>query len=295
MSSSSSRSCTSSSRNSTSRSGSSRSSSSLQSSSGNASTTPGFSIPSSGKRLRLDDLVQRLHPEHSRNVIQSWILQGRVCVNGKQSIKPGQAVSPSATLLEALRHFGVDMTGAIALDSGQSTGGFTDCMLQHGASRVIGIDCGYGQLDDKIRKDPRVTVIERFNLRYITRADVPSLVSVAALDLSFISVLKVFPAICTVLEPDAQLVVLVKPQFEAGRSQIASGGLVRDPKVHAEVLERVSEGIKSHGFHFRGSIESPLKGDKSGNTEFLAHFVRDPLLPITAPVVEESGRVASRA
>jgi len=239
-----------------------------------------------------------IRPTLSRNVIQSWILQGKVSVDGRVVNKAGTPVAPGAKVVltaeepkyvcraghkleAALAHFELDPTGLTCLDSGQSTGGFTDCLLQHGADRVYGVDVGYGQVADKVRRDPRVTVIERYNVRHLKLEDLPSQVDLASLDLAFISVLKVIPAVVRVLRPapEGKLLVLIKPQFEAGRAQVQSGGVVRDPQVHKDVVERVSAGIEAFGFTRKGVMESPLKGDKSGNTEFLALFTREVARP----------------
>lgn len=152
-----------------------------------------------------------------------------------------------------------------------STGGFTDCLLQYGASYVYGVDVGYGQVADKIRRDERVCVIERTNLRYLS--GLPQKVDLVTLDLSFISILLVMPAVVNAMKEEATLVTLVKPQFEARRSQVGSGGIVRDPKVHQEVLEKIIKGVENFGFQSKGWIESPLKGAE-GNTEFLVCFSR---------------------
>jgi len=370
--------------------------------------------------------------------VQSYILQGKVRVDGRVVEKAGTAVPLSAKVeidaeepkyvcraghkLEAgLAAFGINPKGLVCLDSGVSTGGFTDCLLQQGAAHVYGIDVAYGQVANKVRQDERVTLLERFNVRYLTPNDIPAKVDLATLDLSFISVLKVLPAVVSVMRgsptehqdhsamqqqqqqqqehghrrlvspslqqlpqhqaesalgaelqgqqeahepregqqpqaaqqslgaqrsqevqqpqrvkpqqevqqsqkeaqqpqaawqlqevqqshgvqlshrvqqsqeeqpaahaqhaaeqqqllqgqrPPAQLLVLIKPQFEAGRGQVCSGGVVRDPQVHLEVLTRITEGVEALGFGCQGIIVSPLKGDKSGNTEFLAHYVR---------------------
>jgi len=259
-----------------------------------AAAKPAASKSGKAGKRRLDELCVELNPHLSRNVVQSWILQGKVTVDGRPVTKAGTQVSPTSKIMvnaeepkyvcraglkleAALAHFGVDPTGLVCLDSGQSTGGFSDCLLQHGAAHVYGIDVGYGQVADKVRRDERVTVIERFNLRHLKPADLPTQVDLATLDLAFISVLKVVPAVVGVLRPPpaGQLLVLIKPQFEAGKAQVSHGGVVRDPKVHQEVIARVTGGICALGFTCRGVIESPIKGDKSGNTEFLAHFVRD--------------------
>ena len=243
--------------------------------------------PVTGAKQRLDELTVARNPELSRNVAQSWIAQGKVLVDGQPVTKAGTKLKPSVKieviaeqpkfvcraglkLEKALAHFGVDVSGCTALDSGLSTGGFTDCLLQSGAKKVYGVDVGYGQVAEKIRQDERVIIMERTNLRYVT--DLPDIVDVVTLDLSFISVLKVLPAICRILKPGGTMLVLIKPQFEAKRSQIGSKGVVRDANVHKEVIENVIQGAKLYGFEYIDHTTSPIKGAKEGNTEFLAHF-----------------------
>ena len=165
----------------------------------------------------------------------------------------------------------MDVTGLTCLDAGLSTGGFTDCLLQRGAARVYGVDVGYGQVHERVRTHPRVVVLERTNLRHLTT--LPELVDIATLDLSFISVLKVLPAVNQLLRPGGRLLVLVKPQFEAQRGEVGRGGVVRDADVHADVLRRVTEGALSLGFQCQRTMASPLRGAKEGNLEFLALFV----------------------
>lgn len=240
------------------------------------------------KKKRLDEVCLERYQQYSRNFIQSWILQGKVIVNGKVVNKAGTPVSDSATveinaqvpkyvcragykLEAAIEQLNVDVAGKLAMDSGLSTGGFTDCLLQYGASFVYGIDVGYGQVADKIRRDERVCVMERTNLRHLS--GLPKKVDLVTLDLSFISILLVMPAVVKVMKSEAVLVTLVKPQFEARRSQVGSGGIVRDPLVHQEVLERIIKGVEDFGFVSKGWIESPLKGAE-GNTEFLVCFYR---------------------
>ncbi|KAI8463596.1 MAG: S-adenosyl-L-methionine-dependent methyltransferase [Monoraphidium minutum] len=264
------------------------------------------------RKQRLDDYCLTMHPEYSKNLIQSWIVQGKVLVNDRVVTKAGTPVPKHAAvrinaeqpkyvcraghkLEAALEHFGVDVTGLTALDAGLSTGGFTDCLLQRGVGHVFGVDVGYGQVVGSIAQDPRVTVMERTNLRHLRPEDLPARVDLVTLDLSFISVLKVMPAVAAALRPSGgQLVVLIKPQFEAGKGLVSAGGVVRDPKVHAEVISRISRGIQAFNLAPRGVIESPLKGDKGGNTEFLAHFVHDPdagplLLSDAAAAAEAAG------
>lgn len=240
------------------------------------------------KKKRLDELCLERFQQYSRTFIQSWILQGKVHVDGKVVHKAGTPVSDKAVveimavipkyvcragykLEAAIEQLGIDVTGKVALDSGLSTGGFTDCLLQYGASFVYGVDVGYGQVADKIRRDERVSVIERTNLRYLP--GLPQQVDLVTLDLSFISILLVMPAVIKVMKEDATLITLVKPQFEARRTQVGSGGIVRDPQVHQEVLEKIINGVESLGFKSHGWIESPIKGAE-GNIEFLVCFQR---------------------
>ncbi|KAL0389218.1 UNVERIFIED_CONTAM: putative rRNA methyltransferase YqxC [Sesamum calycinum] len=225
------------------------------------------------KKRRLDEVCLERFQQYSRTFIQSWITQGKVFVDGKVVNKCGTPVSDKAVveikaevpkyvcraghkLEAALEQLEIDVTGKVALDSGLSTGGFTDCLLQHGASFVYGVDVGYGQVADKIRRDDRVKVIERTNLRYLS--ELPQ---------------KVLPAVVSVMKDDATLVTLIKPQFEAHRSQVGGGGIVRDPLVHQEVLTKIINGVQDFGFECKGWIESPLKG-ADGNKEFLASFSR---------------------
>ncbi|KAK3406198.1 hypothetical protein EUGRSUZ_K02361 [Eucalyptus grandis] len=240
------------------------------------------------KKKRLDEVCLERYQQYSRNIIQSWILQGKVFVNGKVVNKAGAPVSDQANveiiaeipkyvcragykLEAAIEQLDVNVEGKIALDSGLSTGGFTDCLLQYGASFVYGVDVGYGQVADKIRRDERVSIIERTNLRYLP--GLPQKVDLVTLDLSFISILLVMPAVVNVMKEEAMLVTLVKPQFEARRSQVGGGGIVRDPLVHQEVLEKIINGVENFGFQKKDWIESPLKGAE-GNKEFLVCFNR---------------------
>ncbi|KAK4419739.1 putative rRNA methyltransferase YqxC [Sesamum alatum] len=240
------------------------------------------------KKRRLDEVCLERFQQYSRNFIQSWITQGKVFVDGKVVNKCGTPVSDKAVveikaevpkyvcragykLEAAIEQLEIDVTGKVALDSGLSTGGFTDCLLQYGASFVYGVDVGYGQVADKIRRDDRVKVIERTNLRYLS--ELPQKVDLATLDLSFISILTVMPAVLSVMKDDATLVTLIKPQFEAHRSQVGGGGIVRDPLVHQEVLAKIINGVQDFGLECKGWIESPLKG-ADGNKEFLACFSR---------------------
>jgi len=157
------------------------------------------------------------------------------------------------------------------LDAGLSTGGFADCLLQRGVQKIYGVDVGYGQVHEKIRNDDRIVVMERTNLRELR--DVGQRVDLVTLDLSFISLLKVMDAVKAVLKDDGQLITLIKPQFEAEKKDVGRGGIIKDPKIHEQVIERVTHGIQEHGFKLVGVIESPITG-ATGNKEFLAYFTR---------------------
>lgn len=215
-------------------------------------------------------------------------MQGNVTVEGRIVTKPGVQIKEDAALefnyeepkyvsraglkLEkALEHFNIKPEGLIALDAGISTGGFTDCLLKNGVTKVYGVDVGYGQVHEKIRVDPRVIIMERTNLRELD--PLPEKVDIVTLDLSFISVLKVMDAVMNSMKEDAQLVVLIKPQFEAQREQVGRGGIIKDKKVHKEVIDKVTLGIKELGFKLIGVIDSPITGS-SGNKEFLGYFKR---------------------
>jgi len=240
------------------------------------------------KRLRLDQLLLERLPQYSRRQIQSWIMQGKVKVGKEIVTKPGTIISDEADIsydfqepkyvgragfkLEAaLDHFHIDVVGLTVLDAGLSTGGFTDCLLQRGAKKIYGIDVGYGQVHEKIRADERVAVMERTNLRELR--ELPEKVDLVTLDLSFISVLKVIDAVCALLKDDGQLIVLIKPQFEAERHQVGRGGIIKNPIVHQEVIKKVTSGIEEKGFKLIGVIDSPIEGS-AGNKEFLSYFKR---------------------
>ena len=242
------------------------------------------------KKQRLDVVLQERYPQHSRSYIQSLIMQGKILQNGQPLTKPGTPITADAALtvvdeqqkyvcragfkLEAaLDYFALDVAGLTILDAGLSTGGFTDCMLQRGAKKIYGIDVGRGQVHEKIAHDSRVVVMEQTNLRYVT--GLPDKIDLATLDVSFISLLTVMPAVITCLAPQARVICLIKPQFEAGRHQVRRGGLISDPAVHQEVIEKVVAGCKVLGLVLVGEvIASPLPGATSGNIEFLAFFER---------------------
>ncbi len=237
-------------------------------------------------KQRLDQLVVERGLASSREQAQRLILAGRIRVEGHPATKAGH-LHPADANLEALSAprfvgrggeklegafaaFPLHVAGLDCLDVGASTGGFTDCMLQRGAARVIALDVGHGQLHERLRNDPRVVVMERFNARYLTSADLPFVPGFAATDVSFISLRLILPPLVSVLKPGGLLVALIKPQFEAGREAVGRGGVVRDPSVHAAVIAGTRDfAERSLGLCCLGVVPSPLTGPK-GNIEFLA-------------------------
>jgi 23S rRNA (cytidine1920-2'-O)/16S rRNA (cytidine1409-2'-O)-methyltransferase len=236
-------------------------------------------------RQRLDLLVVERGLAESREKARALILAGQVLVNGQKADKAGANIDHAARIevlaqpryvgrgglkLEAaLDHFAMDVTGRICLDVGSSTGGFTDCLLQRGAARVYAIDVGTGQLDWKLRSHPRVIVQEQVNARYLTRDHVPEPIALAVCDVSFISITMILPALAGLLTADAQMVILVKPQFELDRDQVGKGGIIRDPALHHQACVRVEQAVQALGFHTQ-IIPSPILGAE-GNREFLLH------------------------
>lgn len=219
----------------------------------------------------------------SREKAQAIILTGDVAVEGQTVTRPATLVAEEAEVAvvapprfvsrggekldHALEAFGLDVRGAVALDVGASTGGFTDCLLQRGAAHVYAVDVGYGQLDYRLRADPRVTVLERTNIRHLETLPGGVLAGLATVDVSFISLTKVLEPVARLLTPGSPIVALVKPQFEARKQEVRRGGVVRDPMVHAAVLGRVAAWAVGRGFRIRGLTTSPLLGP-AGNREF---------------------------
>lgn len=236
-------------------------------------------------KIRLDSLLVQQGLAESRSQAQALVLAGQVHVNGELAAKPGARVPADAQvrvlqklayvsrgglkLAAALDVFQISVADAICADVGASTGGFTDCLLQQGAARVYAIDVGYGQLAWKLRQDERVVVMERTNARYLE--SLPELVEIVTIDVSFISLQLLFPAVVGWLAPGADVIPLVKPQFEAQREQVGKKGVVRDPAVHRLVLEKVARHAVAHGLAVRGVIRSPIIGP-AGNVEFLMHL-----------------------
>ena len=243
-------------------------------------------------KTRLDQLLQEKYPTLSRSRLQSLIMAGKVTVNGTTFDKPGMSVESDSELViiepdnpyvsrgglkleGAITDLRLDLTGLTVLDAGASTGGFTDCLLQNGAAKVIALDVGYGQLDHKLRNDPRVVVLERFNVRNLRPEDVGDCVDFATVDLSFISLKLVLPVFFRL--PVPALLALVKPQFEVGRADAGKGrGVIRDPVLHRSVLEEVIFAAADIGYSFRGLTYSRLPGPK-GNLEYFLLLAADPV------------------
>jgi 23S rRNA (cytidine1920-2'-O)/16S rRNA (cytidine1409-2'-O)-methyltransferase len=241
-------------------------------------------------KIRLDRLLVERGLVESRERGHALILAGQVLVQGQKQDKAGALVPEDAELrilgevlpyvsrgglkLEgALQGFKIPVEGKTALDVGASTGGFTDCLLQHGANKVYAVDVGYGQLAWKIRQDPRVIVIERVNIRDIASSLIPELIDIVVIDVSFISLEKVIPSILKFLKPGSEIIALIKPQFEVGREQVGKGGIVRDEAARSAAVDRVTEFIRGSGFEVKDVIPSPITG-QDGNVEFLMYAVR---------------------
>jgi 23S rRNA (cytidine1920-2'-O)/16S rRNA (cytidine1409-2'-O)-methyltransferase len=242
-------------------------------------------------RARLDLLLVERGLFATREQSRRAIMAGQIEVDGHRLDKPGTPVGPEVAirmigerepfvsrggrkLAAALDAFGIDVAGRVALDVGASTGGFTDCLLQRGASRVYAVDVGYGQLDRRLREDPRVVVRERVNARHLDREIVPEPVSVVVIDVSFISLRLIVPALDQVVDPAADVVALIKPQFEAGRGQVGKGGVIRDQELRRAVIDRTVAELGAIGWAARGLIDSPIAGAR-GNVEALVHLRRE--------------------
>jgi len=246
------------------------------------------------KKLRLDKLLVDLNLVQSRERARALILAGQVLVDDKVVDKAGAQVAERAQvrikgedipfvsrgglkLDHALQTFSIDVTGLVAIDVGASTGGFTDCLLQRGAHKVFAVDVGYGQLAWKLRCDSRVINLERTNIRYLTSESLDERPSLAVIDASFISLEKVLPATLQLLSDTAEVVALIKPQFEVGRGEVGKGGVVRDEDKHLEVVEKIQEVSQGLGCKVLAVCASPILGPK-GNREFLIHLRRGALV-----------------
>ena len=257
---------------------------------------------------RLDVWLAEHGLAESREKAQALVMAGRVLVDGQRASKAGTRVKDGASvavaagtahvgrgalkLAGALDAFGVSPAGRVAVDVGASTGGFTETLLERGAARVYAVDVGRGQLHERLRQDPRVVVRDRVNARALTPQVVPEPCSLAVVDVSFISVRKVLPALLSVLAPGARAVVLVKPQFEVGRFQVGRGGLVKDPALHLSALREVADEAQRLGYAVRGACPSPLPGAE-GNREFFLHLEPGGAAPAAEALDDLLGKAVS--
>ena len=243
-----------------------------------------------GKKLRFDVLLVQRGLQESRQKAQATIMSGQVFVDGQRVDKPGAPVAEDAEievkgglryvsrgglkLEKAMALWPVHLEDAVCMDIGASTGGFTDCMLQNGAAKVYAVDVGYGQLAWKLRSDPRVVCLERTNARYLSHEQIPEEPDFSSVDVSFISLKLILPAIAGVLRDGGQVVCLIKPQFEAGKEKVGKKGVVRDPAVHREVLEHFLEHAKENNFTVIDITYSPIRGPE-GNIEYLGFLQKN--------------------
>lgn len=240
------------------------------------------------KKVRIDTLLTEKGLAESRHKAQALIMAGKVLVGGVTIDKPGREVDPESgiTLKEetpfvsrggvklegALEHFNADPAGLTVIDIGSSTGGFTDCLLKRGAKKVFAVDVGKGLIDYRLRNDPRVILLEGRNFRYLEFSEVGELADLAVIDVSFISLDKILPKTREFLKQGARVLALIKPQFEVGKGQVGKGGIVKDPELHREVIERITSFAEGLGFKSSGTVESQITGTK-GNREFWALLV----------------------
>jgi 23S rRNA (cytidine1920-2'-O)/16S rRNA (cytidine1409-2'-O)-methyltransferase len=245
------------------------------------------------QRERIDKLLVDQGLADSRTKAQALVMAGVVLVDDQRVNKPSEKFPITATLrikegaesrfvsrgglkLEAaLREFSIDVKGLICLDVGASTGGFTDCLLQHGARKVVAVDVGHNQLDWRLRNDARVELREGVNARHLTPSDFDHKFDLATIDVAFISATKILPAVLPLLNPEGRIVTLIKPQFEVGKGEVGKGGIVRDPEQHERVIHEVNSAAESLGLRVSGQMTSPIHG-ADGNVEFLAVYVSEP-------------------
>lgn len=237
---------------------------------------------------RLDVLLVKRNLAESREKAKAVIMSGIVYVDGQKEDKAGSVFADTAQievrgtglkyvsrgglkLEKAMTHFSLELSGKVCMDVGSSTGGFTDCMLQNGAAKVYAVDVGKGQLDWKLRNDPKVICMEKTNIRYVTRQEIPEGIDFSSIDVSFISLTKVLGPVKALLTEEGRIVCLIKPQFEAGREKVGKKGVVRDKKVHLEVIQTVMEFAQSLGFGVLGLEFSPIRGPE-GNIEYLLYL-----------------------
>lgn len=245
----------------------------------------------SSKKERLDTLLVELNYFESREKAKVRIMAGEIFVDGERVDKAGQKIKVDSQiefkgkkmpyvsrggykLEKAMKSFNIELNDKKCMDIGASTGGFTDCMLQNGASKVYAVDVGYGQFAWKLRTNPRVVCMERTNARYLTKEDIGDLCDFASIDVSFISLTKIIPALCELLNDKGSIVALIKPQFEAGKDKVGKKGVVRDPDIHREVIKKITDFLLSKDLNIIGIDFSPIKGPE-GNIEYLIYFTKD--------------------
>ena len=262
-------------------------------------------------KTRLDVLLTEQGLQESRQKAQATIMSGLVFVNGQRVDKPGTAIPNDAKieirgntlkyvsrgglkLEKAMAEFPIELNGCICGDIGASTGGFTDCMLQNGASKVYSVDVGYGQLAWKLREDPRVVCMERTNARYLTHEQIPEELDFASVDVSFISLRLILPALDGLLSPEGEAVCLVKPQFEAGRERVGKKGVVSDPQTHFDVVKSIVDFAPTLGWRAQALDYSPIRGPE-GNIEFLADLVPEARAQAEAPTDDAIRDLVARA
>ncbi len=256
---------------------------------------------------RLDVLLVKLGYAQSREKAKAIIMAGNVFVNGQREDKAGTSFEEAKSVIEvkgsalkyvsrgglklekAIQSFDISLEGMICMDIGASTGGFTDCMLQNGAVKVYSVDVGHGQLDWKLRNDERVVCMEKTNFRYVKPEDIGDILDFASVDVSFISLTKILIPARDLLKTNGRMVCLIKPQFEAGKEKVGKKGVVREPEIHEEVIEKVMDYAMSVGFHILGLQYSPVKGPE-GNIEYLLYIEKEEEKSET--VQEEKERIA---
>jgi hemolysin TlyA family protein len=238
-------------------------------------------------KVRIDQLLYKRALTESREKARALIFEGKVIVNGQKIEKPGTMVNQNAEITicgetlpyvsrgglkleKALKEFSIDVKDKVAMDVGASTGGFTDCLIQHGAKKVYSVDVGYGQLAWKLRTDPRVVPIEKTNIRYMPKEKIPEEVDIVTVDVSFISLRLVIPKILEFLKPDGEIIALIKPQFEAGKGEVPKGGVIKDPEKREKIVQEIKQFFESLNVKIVGIIPSPIPGQK-GNIEFLLY------------------------
>lgn len=242
-------------------------------------------------KIRLDELLRRRGFTDSREKARALILEGKVIVNGQKIEKPGTMVQESVEITicgntlpyvsrgglkleQALKEFSIDVKEKVAMDVGAGTGGFTDCLLQHGAKRVYAVDVGYGQLAWRLRVDPRVILIEKTNIRYLQKERIPEEIDIITVDVSFISLKLVIPKVLEFLKSQGEIIALIKPQFEVGKGEVDRGGVIKDPEKRKKVVQEIKNFFESLNLKVKGITQSPIHGQK-GNIEYLIYATAD--------------------